>query len=165
VSHTARLFRAPVLLPLAAMTWAVTLGSAAATSVAPPTAIQAPAGPAVGNTVWDRPFSEAQAVRGQAAFNKSCTVCHRDDLGGSGDGPPLRGLDFFIRWRGQTVAEMLDEIQMTMPISDPGSLPTQTYLDIMSFLFAANGVPLGTADLPAERETLTTILITEKPAN
>jgi hypothetical protein len=122
---------------------------------------QSSAAPAGSRTIWDRPFSEPQAIRGQTAYKKSCTVCHRDDLGGS-DGPPLRGLDFFIRWRGQTLAEMLDEIQMTMPMSDPGSLPPQTYLDIMSFLFAANGVPLGTDDLVADTDTLSTILVTEK---
>jgi cytochrome c len=115
-------------------------------------------------TVWDRVFSEAQAGRGEALYKKSCTVCHRDDLTGS-DGPPLRGLDFFIRWREQTVAEMLDEIQATMPVSNPGSLDPQTYLDIVSFLFKFNGVPVGTSDLPANSDVLEKIVVTEKPAS
>ncbi|HEV3061960.1 MAG TPA: cytochrome c [Vicinamibacterales bacterium] len=113
-------------------------------------------------TVWDRVFSEAQAARGQAQYKKSCTVCHRDDLSGS-DGPPLTGIDFFIRWREHTVAEMLDEIQMTMPQSDPGSLSPQTYLDILGFLFKFNGVPTGTTDLVAEPGALAKVAVTEKP--
>jgi hypothetical protein len=113
-------------------------------------------------TVWDRVFSEAQAARGQTQYKKSCTVCHRDDLGGS-DGPPLTGIDFFIRWREHTVAEMLDEIQMTMPQSEPGSLSPQTYLDIIGFLFKFNGVPTGTTDLVAEPGALSQVAVTEKP--
>ncbi len=113
-------------------------------------------------TVWDRVFSEAQATRGEALYKKSCTVCHRDDLSGS-DGPPLKGLDFFIRWRGQTIAEMLEEIRSTMPIGSPESLAPQTYLDIMSFLFRFNGVPVGTADLTADPDVLPHIIVTEKP--
>jgi cytochrome c len=115
-------------------------------------------------TVWDRVFSESQAARGQALYKKSCTVCHRDDLTGS-DGPPLTGIDFFIRWREHTVAEMLDEIQMTMPQSNPGSLSPQTYLDIMSFLFKFNGVPMGTTDLVADPDALSQVAVTEKPTH
>jgi cytochrome c len=115
-------------------------------------------------TVWDRVFSESQAARGQTLYKKSCTVCHRDDLSGS-DGPPLKGIDFFIRWREHTVAEMLDEIQMTMPQSDPGSLSPQTYLDIMSFLFKFNGVPMGTTDLVADPDALSQVAVTEKPTH
>src|SRR5450631_3655156 len=126
--------------------------------MARPRAIESPAP----RTVWDRVFSESQAARGQTLYKKSCTVCHRDDLSGS-DGPPLKGTDFFIRWREHTVAEMLDEIRMTMPQSDPDSLSPQTYLDVMSFLFKFNGVPMGTTDLAADPDTLSQVAITEKP--
>jgi len=150
------------IIILGILTWSIATADTVATMPAAQAAAnQSPTAPAGSRTIWDRPFSEPQAIRGQTAYKKSCTVCHRDDLGGS-DGPPLRGLDFFIRWRGQTLADMLDEIQMTMPMSDPGSLPAQTYLDIMSFLFAANGVPLGTDDLASDPGTLSKIVVTEK---
>src|SRR6266508_1660050 len=115
-----------------------------------------------GRTVWDSVFSSAQAARGQAVYKRTCSECHRDDLSGS-DGPPLRGLDFFIRWRGQTVKDMLEELQATMPMSKPGSVDPQTFLDVLGFLFQANGVPVGTTDLVAEPNFLDAILITEKP--
>ena len=115
-------------------------------------------------TVWDGVFSEAQTIRGEALYMKSCAVCHRNDLGGTAsDAPPLRGRDFFIRWRGQTVADMLQEIQMLMPASNPGSLTTQTYLDIMSFLFKSNGIAAGTTELRDDSDALRQIVITEKP--
>jgi cytochrome c5 len=113
-------------------------------------------------SVWDRVFSESQAARGETQYKKSCTVCHRDDLSGS-DGPPLKGADFFIRWREHTLAEMLDEIRMTMPMSEPDSLPAQTYLDILGFLFKYNGVPMGTVDLLADPDALSQVAVTEKP--
>src|SRR5262249_44353178 len=147
---------------LTALTWVIAVAYAIATT-AQATATQAPQAAEGQKTIWDRPFSEAKALLGQASYKKPCTVCHRDDLGAT-DGPPLRGLDFFIRWRGETLAEMLNEIQMTMPMGDPGSLPAQTYLDIMSFLFAANGVPLGTVDLAADPDAIGRIVVTERAA-
>ena len=142
------------------------LSSAIALAVIAGPAVAAPrAGTASApRTVWDRVFSESQAARGQTLYKKSCTVCHRDDLSGS-DGPPLKGIDFFIRWREHTVAEMLDEIQMTMPQSEPGSLSPQTYLDIMSFLFKFNGVPMGKTDIVADPDALSQVAVTEKPTH
>jgi cytochrome c len=115
-------------------------------------------------TVWDRVFSEEQARRGDALYQKKCALCHRNDLTGTtSDGPPLKGLDFFIRWRGQTLTEMLDSIKEIMPANSPGSLEQQGYVDVIGFLFKSNGVPMGDTDLPAEPNVLQQILITETP--
>ena len=112
--------------------------------------------------VWDRVFSEEQATRGEALYQKRCALCHRNDLTGTtSDGPPLKGLDFFIRWRGQTVAEMLDAVKEIMPANNPGSLEQQAYVDVIGFLFKSNGVPMGDTDLPADADALQQIAITE----
>src|SRR5437867_12505194 len=109
--------------------------------------------------VWDRVFSEEQAKRGETLYQKRCALCHRNDLTGTtSDGPPLKGLDFFIRWRGQTLAEMLDAIREIMPANNPDGLPAQTYLDIMTFLMKSNGIPAGTTDLIYNHDTLQTIV-------
>jgi cytochrome c len=128
--------------------------------IAPPASARQSSTVAATQTVWDRVFSDAQAARGEAQYRKSCSICHRDDLGGS-DGPSLRGPDFFVRWRDQTVADMLEEIRQTMPSRDPDSLEPQVYLDIVSFLFKFNGVPTGTTDL-AISGPLKQIVVTEK---
>ena len=138
-----------------------TLSAGASAAQAVPAQTATAAAPAT-TTVWDRVFSDQQATRGEALYKKSCTECHRDDLSGS-DGPPLRGLDFFVRWRGQTIAQMFEQVKDIMPASAPDSLPPQTYIDIMGFLFKANGVPMGATDLPADADALQRILITEKP--
>ena len=38
----------------------------------------------------------------------------------------------------------------------------QTYADIVSYMFKANGAPAGTAELSAERSRLREILVTSK---
>jgi hypothetical protein len=50
-----------------------------------------------------------------------------------------------------------------MPQKDPGSLPPETYVDIITFLLAQNGVPAGTAELPPDLDALQGIRITPKP--
>src|SRR5262245_21659598 len=42
-----------------------------------------------GKTVWDAVYSEAQAERGKAAYEKDCAFCHLSDLAGQGFAPPL----------------------------------------------------------------------------
>lgn len=140
----------------------VLVGAGVATTgdrVAAQTAAPAAAQP----TVWDRIFSEAQAARGEAIYKKTCSVCHRDDLTGyESDGPPLRGSDFWVRWRQQRVGDMLTELQQSMPMSNPGSVPVEQFVDILAFVFKVNGVPLGTTDLVADPKVLDSVMITEK---
>jgi cytochrome c len=157
-SRSHRRWTLPVVLSLLVLTAAV----AVAAQTGQPTAPPPPAGSQ--KTIWDGVFSEGQTQRGDALYQKSCSLCHRNDLTGTmSDGPPLKGLDFFIRWRGQTLAEMLDAIKEIMPANNPGGLAPQTYLDIMTFLMKSNGIPAGATDLVYDPDTLQTIVFTEKP--
>ena len=58
---------------------------------------------------------------------------------------------------------MVIEVGTAMPQKDPGSLPPETYVDIITFLLAQNGVPAGTAELPPDLDALQGIRITPKP--
>jgi hypothetical protein len=156
--------RTPAVLLASLLFIALTSATGITQVASSPPAGQPPAASDSKKTVWDGVFSDAQAVRGQALYSRWCTTCHRDDLTGS-DGPPLRGLDFFIRWREQTIGAMLGEVGETMPESDPGSLKPQEYLDILGFLFKANGVPVGTVDLTVDSDAVQRTMITEKPKN
>src|SRR5215475_8514562 len=71
-------------------------------------------------TVWDGVFSEAQAQRGRTSYNKSCSGCHRPDLGGF-EGV-LRGQKFMDHWREDSLDSLFSNISRSMPRSDPGSL-------------------------------------------
>jgi cytochrome c len=115
-------------------------------------------------TVWTGAFSAAQAVRGETVFKQKCSTCHRDDLKGNIDGgPPLIGPDFQSRWDGMTLADMVSEISELMPASEPNSLPKQDYVDILAFVFRANGATMGADDLQAVPELLQEIPATKKP--
>jgi S-disulfanyl-L-cysteine oxidoreductase SoxD len=125
-------------------------------------------------TIWEGIYTEAQAIRGQKAYKVACGYCHKDNLAGgffddgNGRAPALTGprafdSSFEKRWAGKTVGEMVIEIGTAMPQNDPGSLAPETYVDIITFLLAQNGVPPGTAELPPELDALQGIRMTPKP--
>jgi mono/diheme cytochrome c family protein len=125
-------------------------------------------------SVWDGVYTQAQADRGEQAYKLSCGYCHKDDLSGgffddgNGRAPALAGArafdsSFEKRWAGVTVGEMVIDIGTAMPQQDPGSLPPETYIDIISFLLSKNGVPAGARELPADLQALQSIRVTAKP--
>ena len=126
-------------------------------------------------TIWNGVYTEAQAGRGEKAYKLACGYCHKDNLAGgffddgNGRAPALAGArafdsSFEKRWAGVSLGDMLVEIGTTMPQQDPGSLPPETYIDILSFLLSKNDVPAGASELPADLEALQGIRITPKPA-
>jgi hypothetical protein len=127
--------------------------------------------PRATRTIWEGVYSEAQAARGEKAYKLSCGYCHKDDLtggffdDGNGRAPALAGArafdsSFDKRWTGKTVGEMVIDVGTAMPQQDPGSLPPETYVDIITFLLSKNGVPAGAAELPPDLEKLQEIQIT-----
>src|SRR5262245_53641082 len=106
-------------------------------------------------TVWTGAFSDKQADRGAQVYQKKCTVCHSDNFRGNVDGgPPLKGPDFEQRWAGLTMKDIVDQVSSLMPATEPGSLSRQDYVDVLAFLFRANGAKMADADLKADDELL-----------
>ena len=114
-------------------------------------------------SVWDGVYTAAQAERGQKAYVTSCGGCHRDDLSGGDDEPPLRGINFTGKWQDATIAQLYDFVASNMPKSSPGSLPLGTCIDIVSFILKMNDVPAGSAELTTDFEALQRIVFTAKP--
>jgi cytochrome c len=114
-------------------------------------------------SIWDGAYTDAQADRGFALYKTKCTMCHGPALGGAIDGgPPLRGTEFFVRWSGTALNDMVDQIAELMPSENPNSLKRQEYVDIIMFFLRSNGVPAGSKELTADDETLSTWEFTEK---
>jgi cytochrome c len=113
-------------------------------------------------TVWDGVYSAAQAERGRAGYMKSCAACHAEDLRGLSTAPSLVEESFAFLWGDMSVGDLLDRIQKLMPSDRPGSLPAETYRDIVSFLLQANKFPAGEKEMDAEPEALRKILIATK---
>ena len=112
-------------------------------------------------TVWDAVYTEAQAQRGQAAYKQSCEACHADDLRGRGNAPSLIEESFAFQWGDLSVADLFAKVQL-MPSDRPGSLPLQTYIDIIAFLLQKNTFPAGERELGFQQDALQQILITTK---
>ena len=116
----------------------------------------------VQRTVWDGVYTEAQAERGGVRYTASCAACHAPDLRGDNTSPSLVGLSFAFLWGERTLGELFGKIQELMPTDRPGSLPAQTYRDILAFLLRANSYPAGEQELTAEH--IDQILITANPS-
>jgi hypothetical protein len=101
-------------------------------------------------TVWNGVYTDAQAARGEAAYEANCAPCHGSNLDGVAY---LKGNDFMERWRELNVRSLYDFINKSMPrqrrgsTNRPGSLSEVTYVDIMAHIFRANGFPSGSEEL------------------
>jgi mono/diheme cytochrome c family protein len=125
-------------------------------------------------SIWDGVYSTAQAARGERAYRSACGYCHKDDLsGGFMDdgvgkatalaGPQAFGSSLVERWKDQSMGDLVYAIASTMPKDSPTSLTLDTYIDIATYLLQKNGMPAGSADLPADVPMLRAIAVRAKP--
>lgn len=101
-------------------------------------------------SVNDGIFSDAQVARGEAAYKKDCNSCHGEGLEGDGFAPALTGSEFMSAWNGTSVGDLYDRIRISMPPSNPGSVPAQTKVDIIAFVLKSNKFPAGKTELAVE---------------
>jgi mono/diheme cytochrome c family protein len=91
-------------------------------------------------------YSDAQALRGAAAYDAACGRCHRQDLGGA-DGPALRDERFNGNFAGKDLRHLFTRIATTMPRGAPASMSEDAYLDILAYMLRENGFPSGPREL------------------
>jgi mono/diheme cytochrome c family protein len=103
-----------------------------------------------GRTVADGVYTEAQAIRGAAAYNTFCSGCHRADLGGA-DGPALREDRFAKTFAEKDLRTLYTKIATTMPRGAPASLGDDVYLDVIAHVLRENGFPAGAQELTGDR--------------
>jgi len=80
-----------------------------------------------------------QTTAGQAAYQANCASCHRPDLVGGGEAPPLAGFNFMSAWGLRPVSELINYMQSAMPPSNRGGLGAKTYVDLAAFILQSNG--------------------------
>jgi cytochrome c len=110
-------------------------------------------------TLKDGVYADAQADRGKTTYASTCAFCHGDAGEGSGETPALVGADFLKHWDGQTMQDLFDKVQQTMPATAPGSLTNADVVDLLSFMLRSNKFPAGSSELRADKELLKSIKI------
>ena len=103
---------------------------------------------AITRTVADGVYTDVQATRGAAAYEASCSGCHRADLSG-GSGPSLKEQRFAQVYAGKDLQSLFTKIATTMPRGVPASLADDVYVDIVAHLLKENGFRAGDAELSA----------------
>jgi S-disulfanyl-L-cysteine oxidoreductase SoxD len=109
-------------------------------------------------TVLDGVYTEAQAARGQAAYQRSCSRCHGAELDGGGQARPLHTNLFLDVWREDYLSSLFQYMQTRMPPgSAENSLPEGDYVDILAYVLQVNKLPPGKQELT--RQTIETTLL------
>src|SRR5262245_31789627 len=105
-------------------------------------------------------YTDAQAARGQAVYDKKCASCHGLRLEG-GSASALSGGKFADRWaRGDKSVDDLYYITRTqMPFGAGNTLSKQQYIDTVAYMLKANGYKAGARELPADPAFLKQIKI------
>ena len=115
-------------------------------------------------SVWDGVYSDAQALRGETAYRTNCGSCHGPKLAGHGQNPSLAGSNFLSKWNGQTVGDLFEKIQISMPADRPGKLSAAENSAIVAYILKFNGFPVGSKDLAESADELRDIRFeAEKP--
>jgi len=115
-------------------------------------------------TTADSVYTAAQAKRGETVYGASCSSCHAPDLSGSGQASSLIGKDFNDAWDGQTLADLFDRIQTTMPADAPGTLKPADSADVVAFILSKGNFPAGEVELPADAAALKAITFVRRAA-
>ncbi|MEY4967030.1 MAG: hypothetical protein RL274_2613 [Pseudomonadota bacterium] len=88
-------------------------------------------------------FTAQQAAAGRTVYAAQCAGCHRDNLAGGADAPPLGGKGFLGAWGSRTTADFYKFIAVSMPAGAPASLSEAQYTNVVAYLLAANGARPG----------------------
>lgn len=99
-------------------------------------------------------YTDEQATRGEATYNKECSSCHGAGLEGDGFAPALSGTEFLSNWNGTTLGDLFDRIRISMPPGSPGSVPPQSKADIVAHLLKSNTYPAGMTEVGKDLEPL-----------
>ena len=91
-------------------------------------------------------YTTAQATQGKAAFERSCASCHGPNLDDGEFAPPLRGVEFRLRWGAKPLDTLFDEMsRCACRRRRPTASATRCYTQLLAYLAQENGVTAGTA--------------------
>src|SRR6185436_20377417 len=94
-------------------------------------------------SVWDGVYTTAQAARGKATFDVSCSRCHNSDLSGSERGPTLTGDKFQSNWMDGSLEALFSFIRDQMPQGSANIVSDESKIDILGYILQRNSFPPG----------------------
>jgi S-disulfanyl-L-cysteine oxidoreductase SoxD len=115
-------------------------------------------------SIWDGVYTGAQAERGKATFDVSCSRCHNADLSGSERGPTLTGEKFLGNWRDGSLEPLFSFIRDSMPQGSANIVSDDSKADILAYILQRNNFPPGKTELTANAARLDAMQILEKGA-
>ena len=104
-------------------------------------------------------YTEEQSKRGMELYKAQCASCHGDDLKGNEIIPALTGDTFTGNWKGKSVGDLFEKINMTMPALDPGSLTPEQTSDLIAHILSVGKYPAGKTALATSMDALNQIKI------
>ncbi len=113
-------------------------------------------------SIWDGVYTPAQAERGKATFDLSCSRCHNSDLTGSDRGPTLTGDKFLANWMDGSLGPLFSLIRDTMPQGSANILSDDSKVDVLAYILQRNSFPPGTTHLAVDTAKLDTVQILQK---
>ena len=114
---------------------------------------------AQGATLAAGVYTEEQSKRGMELYKAQCASCHGDDLKGNEIIPALTGDTFTGNWKGKSVGDLFEKINMTMPALDPGSLTPDQTADLIAHILSVSKYPAGKTALATSMDALNQIKI------
>ena len=113
-------------------------------------------------SIWDGVYTAAQAERGKATFDVSCSRCHNADLSGSERGPTLTGEKFLGNWLDASLEPLFSFIRDSMPQGSANIVSDDSKADILAYILQRNSFPPGKTELTANTARLDTMQILRK---
>ena len=117
-------------------------------------------------------YTQAQAARGKALFQKECAACHSDDPkvtqapGRGWWGGEMRNLSMLVGdqvlKKYGTAGDLYTKMYRTQPPNNVGGLGPQGYADIVAHVLQASGLPPGQNELPADFSLLRNVSLNER---
>ena len=93
-------------------------------------------------------YTTTQAEAGAQTYQDVCASCHKSDLAGASDTPPLAGDTFLGMWGGRAATELFDYVNAAMPPA--GRKPdADALMDVVAYILRKNRMPSGPSRLDA----------------
>jgi mono/diheme cytochrome c family protein len=115
-------------------------------------------------SIWDGVYTAAQAERGKATFDVSCSRCHNSDLSGSDRGPTLVGDKFLASWLDGNLEALFSFIRDQMPQGSANIVNDAGKADVLGYILQRNNYPAGKTELAPDTAKLEMVQVLRKGA-